>query len=354
MKTQLFFVVLCLWLFVTTGFAQPIGVTISLPSEMAKVSTKALNRAIWNGALATTIGFLNYPEFREAWDISDEQYQQIMAIREDRVWDYRLSPAYLEIEAEMDKQLSEPPLRGADERTRMDAFLEFQEQLCTIHNEFRGNAIDSLLTAEQKRAIREFELANMSEWQFKSFHSFEAFDLTDAQKQELEAIKQEFEPDFERQLEDFVNRDDLDNQMHRMVQAEYEKQTGIDLKDFQNLVDFHKTKYAALRAKMLTENREFKRMYEKSVAEKELFAVKFRTKMFDVLTDEQWDRLQTLMDNPPGYIKAWRKKLKEAEEAAKEAGTWQPGPGSWQPGDPIPEGYRQERNTRRRFPRAEE
>jgi hypothetical protein len=63
----------------------------------------------------------------------------------------------------------------------------------------------------------------------------------------------------------------------------------------------------------------------------------------------QWDRFQELIDDPPDYIKAWHKKLKEA---AKEAGTWQPGPNSWQPGDPIPEGYRQQRQERGRFPRV--
>jgi len=309
---------------------------------------RALNRSTWNGSLLTTLGFLINPEFREAWDISDEQYQQITAIREGA--EYMTSPEYLAIEAEMNRQLNDPPLRNADERTRMDKFLEFQETLSTIGWEFRGNVLDSLLTAEQKQKIREFELVNMSEWRFKSFHSFEAFDLTDEQKQELEAIKKEFEPEFERQLEDFVNREDLDNQMYRMVKAEYERQTGIDLKDFQNLRNFRMTQYDTLRAKMLAENPEFKRMHEEMTAERELFAVQFRTRMFDVLTDEQWNRFQELLDNPPDYIKAWRKKI---EEAAKEAGTWQPGPGSWRPGDGIPEQYRLERNTRSRFPRGE-
>ena len=329
----------------TTGFAQPIGVTISLPDEMAKVGTRALNRATWNGSLSTTLGLLEHPGFREAWDISGEQYQQITAIQRDR--EYRSSPEYLEIEAEMDKQLNEPPLRGADERTRMDKFLECQEKLSAIGWESRGNALDSFLTAEQKQKIREFELVNMSNWRFISFHSFEAFDLTDAQRQELEAIKKEFEPEFERQLQDFVNREDLDNQMHRMVKAEFERQGGGDYKEFN-------ARQGIIRAKMQAENPEFNRMHEKMVAERELFAVQFRTKMFDVLTDEQWDRFQELLDNPPDYINAWRKRLKEAEEAAKKAGAWQPGPGSWRPGDPIPEQYRQQRNERRRFPRTEE
>ena len=78
------------------------------------------------------------------------------------------------------------------------------------------------------------------------------------------------------------------------------------------------------------------------------YAAQFKTKMLDVLTDEQWLRLQNMIDNPSGLVKmmlektkAWRKK--------KEA--WAPGPNSWRPGDPIPEGYRQQRQERGRFPR---
>jgi Ni/Co efflux regulator RcnB len=70
--------------------------------------------------------------------------------------------------------------------------------------------------------------------------------------------------------------------------------------------------------------------------------------MFDVLTDEQWDRMLDLIDNPPDYVKKILRKWKEASEKAAE---WAPGPNSWQPGDPIPEKYRQERQTKGNFPR---
>jgi len=79
--------------------------------------------------------------------------------------------------------------------------------------------------------------------------------------------------------------------------------------------------------------------------------MQFRIKMFDVLTDEQWLRIQDLVDHPPEYIKVFLKKVKaNIEKNARDTG-WQPGPGSWQPGDAIPEAYRQERNTRGNFPR---
>jgi Ni/Co efflux regulator RcnB len=73
--------------------------------------------------------------------------------------------------------------------------------------------------------------------------------------------------------------------------------------------------------------------------------------MFDVLTDEQWRRLQNMIDNPTGLVKMLLVKTKGWQEK-KEA--WTPGPNSWRPGDPIPEQYRQQRNERQgRFPRSE-
>ena len=360
MKTKLVLIaVMCLWFLVSAIFAQQTFDQDYYRDQLQKNGDRALNRATWNGSLSTTLGRLNSPEFREAWNVSDEQYLQIRAIKYgengglSEVNAYRESLEYhehLEVQREIARSAR---YQNADGKTKADMILESEEKRFAHIRNLKENAINNLLTAEQKQKIREFELVNMSNWQFTSFHSFEAFDLTDAQKQELEALKKEFEPEFERQLEDFVNREDLDNQMYRMVKAEYERQTGIDLEVFQNLRDFRMTRYDALRAKMLAENTEFRRMHERMTAERELFAVQFKTKMFDVLTDEQWDRLQGLLDNPPDYIKAWRNRIKEAEEAAQRAGTWVPGPGSWQPGDAIPIQYRQERETRGRFPRGE-
>ena len=77
--------------------------------------------------------------------------------------------------------------------------------------------------------------------------------------------------------------------------------------------------------------------------------------MFDVLTDEQWRRLQDLIDNPPAHARVLVQKLREqrGETEENKNNIWVPGPGSWRPGDPIPEVYRIQRNTRGNFPRPQ-
>jgi hypothetical protein len=91
------------------------------------------------------------------------------------------------------------------------------------------------------------------------------------------------------------------------------------------------------------------------------FAAQFKIQMFDVLTDEQWFRLQELIDNPPEHALLFRRHLRgqsdesEEPEEATVADEWVPGPNSWRPGDALFEEYRIERNTRQRqFPRGEE
>jgi hypothetical protein len=91
-----------------------------------------------------------------------------------------------------------------------------------------------------------------------------------------------------------------------------------------------------------------------------VFSTQFRIRLYDVLTDAQWSRLQELINNPPEHVKVLLNKLKglsdEDEKSAEPTipNVWVPGPGSWRPGDALPEAYRIERNTRlRQFPRGE-
>jgi Spy/CpxP family protein refolding chaperone len=333
--------VMCLGLFAHTGYAQLLGVTINLGEEMSRVSTKVLIRAIWNGSHVSGTGWINEPEIREAWNITDEQYQQIEAIRRDEVGEHRASPEYLQIEGEQNEAMRDPLMRNADERIRMDKFLEFTEKLSWIKQEYDSQAVDSILTAEQKQKIREFELANMANMTFFPVSAFEALDLTDDQRQQIEAIKKEFEPEFEKSLEDYTSG------RHQEVGKKYhalQKKMGLENGKY----------HPAIHNKLMAEDPVYKRLHNEITAHKERFGAKFKVKMYNVLTDEQWARLQQLIDNPPEHAKAFLKKLKEQRGETEKKEAWMPGPNSWRPGDPIPEQYRQQRNERQgRFPRSE-
>jgi flagellar biosynthesis chaperone FliJ len=163
---------------------------------------------------------------------------------------------------------------------------------------------------------------------------FEALGLTDAQKQEMENIKKQLELEFEKPLEELANRSLM---VENKIQEEMEKKgfRGINF----GLIDAETLKKIQEDMRKNSEDTQF---YGKQ------FASQFKTKMFDVLTNEQWLHLQNLIDNPTGLVKIMQDKEKAWREKKE---VWSPGPNSWRPGMPIPEAYRIERNQRGNFPR---
>jgi Spy/CpxP family protein refolding chaperone len=206
------------------------------------------------------------------------------------------------------------------------------------------DSIDNILTAEQKRRVKELQLASISEMPIIAPDMFDALDLTDAQKQQMEGIKKELKPEFERNLENSANG--MITMMNK-TWDEFEKQGG-DMSDRKAMQE----KMAVIGKKLAAEDPEFKRISEEMSTQGKLFSTQFKMKMFDVLTDEQWARLQELTDNPPEYIKAFREKMKALQGAGDTAGAWQPNADSWKPGEAIPEEYRQKRKLKA-FPKPE-
>ena len=186
----------------------------------------------------------------------------------------------------------------------------------------------------------------MNELPIISPKMFEALNITDAQKQQMEIIKKELEPEFENLLEAFVNNAEIiwnkeNDEFVKQLKWGYNGE-GLELA-------------RTVRTKLMTEDPEYKRVKNAIQSTGQAFATQFREKLFDVLTDTQWIRLQELLDNPPEHAKAYIRQVKirlGRNEEGKNQG-WIPGPGAWQPGSSaIPEQYRQERNSR--FPRGEQ
>jgi Spy/CpxP family protein refolding chaperone len=305
--------------------------------EAQKAVMKSFFRPLWNSQSIspTVLEASGDPAVRAAWGISDEQIQQgedsmfnnvsqseeakaiglKMQKNEDGKVNMSLNPKWvtedMEFDAETIKKLQEIVERAGS--LIMDATID---------------ALDHTLTPEQWQKIRESQLANMDEMSFISLDMFEALNLTNAQRQEMENIKKELEPEFEAVLDEFING-------IIALQNETEKDPALH-----------------------------KKRQEEMMSKGKAFSTKFKIKMFDVLTDEQWNRLQNLIDNPPEHAKVFRAKLKEknGESAEKETEkpekkekeVWVPGPNSWKPGDAIPEKYRQERQTKGNFPRPKQ
>jgi prefoldin subunit 5 len=311
----------------------------AIEQYIQKAVMKGLFRSYFNGGRvnAMTLGAFFDDEVLAAWGISDEQMQQFSDHLEN------VSEDMDEITESLESLGEGLPERLSDDWEGGEAMIEKIAQLYSEIGEKAGSftinsitdALDEVLTSEQWQKINESQLANMDEIPFISPEVFDALDLTDAQRQEMATIKKELEPEFEAALDEFVNG---------MIALQEESEDSPDDPALEKK-----------QAEVVSKGKEF--------------STKFKIKMFDVLTDGQWERLQKLIDNPPEHAKIFRAKLKEINgETAepekteqtvekpkkKEKEVWVPGPNSWQPGDAIPEKYRQERQTKGNFPRPKE
>jgi len=341
-------------------------------------------RQYWDGQIVnrTTLEALGNPAVRAAWGISGEQWRQIRDQQDTAL----ASARHIHIDFTLDDEISirsmsmsemamftdemvlpdvwenvegfevtdplELEFRREIDVTVMERLEEMRERGNTIQSSLINNAIaDAInynLTSEQRQKIQESLLANLGAMPIISLNMFEALDLTDAQREQMEQIKKELEPEFEKTLDKWVNGElALDK---RIKEEAFKQRDGILIVD------------NTLRRKLVAEDPKLKEAFAEIQSQGRTFSTRFKIAMFDVLTDEQWFRLQDLIDNPPEHALVFRKMLKklagesekDESETSESSDVWVPGPISWRPGDAIPEAYRIERNTRRQFPRGEE
>ena len=360
MKTKLLLIaVSCLFLFSVTGQTQPapspeaamnqMNQMLQSPfgQEMMKTGVRAAMRSFWEGQGSNlmVIGLMSDPDIRAAWGVTDEQHQQFQNFQNPMNIAARLqsNPEFQQLQAEMQAIPNLPALltgQNVDEEAQTK-FLGLQEKITSLTMTMMSDHIDSHLTPELKQKMKESQLATMSEMPFVTPDAFEALNLTDAQKRQMEGIKKELEPEFEKNLKKIVDGQVI---LANKLFAEAGRQ-GTNFTDAEGMQAI---------VKKLANDPEYKKTQEELLSQGKAFSTLFRTKMFDVLTDEQWARLQELIDNPPVYAAVLLKKMREQRGENERGGAWQPGPGAWKPGESIPEQYRQERNTRSRFPRGQE
>jgi Spy/CpxP family protein refolding chaperone len=340
---QLFIAVSCLCLFAVIGLAQQTDSPESDPSSevrFEKAIMEELVRRYWEGRSVSPLilDIMHDSSVRAAWDISEEQYDQFNDRVENLVSELGIAK---EEEIALSKVVDGEIIETVEKVTVIafaeDVDEETMQDLARKTMSAVDDAFNEMLAPEQWQKINESQLANMSEMPFPSPGMFEALNLTDDQRQQMAEIKKELEPEFESVLKDYV--------------------VGLfGLHDYESLEDWEKDKEIR------------KQKQSEVLSQAQAFSTKFKIKMFDVLTDEQWTRLQKLIDNPPEHAKIFRKKLKELsgedenitkkdsekKDEGKKPEMYIPGPNSWKPGDAIPEQYRQERNERQgHFPRTE-
>jgi len=370
MKTKrLLLAVVCLVLFSVFDRAQ----AADLPPGFAEmrqypvfqrsveIGLQAAIRSFWDGSGTNLMALelLQVRDIRAALDISDEQFQQIQSVPMNLDSFLLERPEIQEWVVQMQELHAQGRIQGnpftsdLDAET-MDIFLNNRKMVAALSIEIISDAIDNTLTPEQQQKMQEAQLVAMGEMPIISPYIFEVLGLTDTQRQQMEEIKRELEPEFERHIEEFARGQMI---VLNKLFDEFEKQGSFNNTGNlgQEIIRTMQENTVAATRKLMAEDPEFRRITEELQSKGTAFSTQFQVKMFDVLTDEQWRRLQELIDNPPPHAQIFMERLRQqrGEAAESEGDVWQPGPGSWRPGMPIPEEYRQQRNLDRRFPRPQ-
>jgi len=326
--------------------------------------------AMWdgNGASNSMQPFVFNDDFRQGIGLTDEQHDQLsfMYSRNGTMghW-YRsralTNPELAALLEESDRfnasRRNDPYGENLTEEDKQ-AIIANTEKTSTIYRAETQKDVENLLSPEQMQAVREYELAMMGESPILNPSMFESLGLTGDQREQMAAIKKELEPLFGQIVEEFVEAEDELQQLRfdlfDVVGIRFDEDGRLVDENGQSLYDDPEAmkRKGELMEKKLSENIEMRTRMERLSERARGFMQGFKFKMFDVLTDEQMERMAWLIDNPPDYVKNVRNRMQKerAERETQEESKWQPGPHSWQPGDPIPAEYLKTREERR-FPR---
>ena len=325
--------------------------------QMQRNALRQMMNSFWEGegSMLMTMGLLQQDDFREGIGVSDEQWQNIMRAPSDV---YNSHPDLIQYRDEMTKLMEESGGLFGENATEetLNRHVELQMQMQTkmqeVIMERMTDAVNENLTPDQIQKIKEAQISVMSEIPIISASMFEALDLSDAQRRQLDEIKREMQPEFEKHADKMA-----DAHMKFMEKMQEAMERMYEITDPEERSRFIQN----LSENIRRTNPDIQRAMNEVMESGRVFSEALRIRMFDVLTDAQWRRMTNLVDNPPEYMKRMiaemRRQMGTDDPQAvsrQPGGGWVPGPDAWRPGDAIPEGYRIERETRRSgFPRSE-
>ena len=321
--------------------------TMTRSPEMQQRMRDGMMRSVtsmYEGSNLSVMGMLQIDHYREGLGVTEEQNQKIQGVMRNPA--SFNDPEFKPIMDEMNKLRDEAPggpfADNASEETKR-RFSEIQDKIQDLMFKKMANAVNENLTPDQMRKVHEFSLSTMTYSPVVSPNMFEALDLSDSQKQQLDEIKNEMRPEFEKSMEQWVR---VQFEWQKKFQKARDDELDEKLKGVTDPDEFERIMREPRTTNPIHTPEEQQEFLD-AAASGRAFTDKLKFRMFDVLTDEQMERMAQLIDNPPDYIRKMQGRGIHSDDSPP--GEWRPGPDSWKPGDPIPEEYREER--RARFPK---
>ena len=221
-----------------------------------------------------------------------------------------------------------------------NAYREADMAMNTLALSAMQGAIVDTLTPEQMLQVRKLEMQLMPAMGIPFPSMFDPLGLTEEQKKEMEKITDAMKAEFEPLI--------LETAAHKAewLAAIFGSLQG---KSFASYDEYQKAESDAFRQYVPSEASRKKHvdLQERGVT----LVTQLQNRLMNVLTDEQLDKMQKIMDEMPEFAKQMLAQSKAQQEEQKKSQTYAPGPDSWRPGMPMPVQFKEQRQGR--FPRVE-
>lgn len=256
-------------------------------------------------------------------------------------------------------QRQDPDIMQAEERVRNatpsndpqfdNATPEQQREYVTAVSEITeiitgamDEVVEQTLTPEQMSQVQQLRLQLLPEMGFPCVEMFDSLGLTDEQRRDMEAIKKEMEPEFNQLVDEAmeVRREQFQLMIKELIEMN-------KTKPFENDEQMSKAMRPAMGK--ARENKELQKKQRLNSEKGQKFATLFKSRLMNVLTDEQLDKIQKIIDDSPEFIKKLLAEMNARRKAMEKEGQFVPGPDSWRPGDGAPEEFKLKRQGR--FPK---
>ena len=233
------------------------------------------------------------------------------------------------------------PLFERATEEQKDAYREASAAMTGLWMESMQTELQETLTPKQMLQVRKLEMQLMPAMGIPFPSMFDPLDLTDGQKKAMSKIADELKVEFDRlTLEAASLKAERLAITHGTLQG----------KSFTSRDEFHKAISEAHRQFVPSEAMR-KKSNDLGEQGTKLMTL-LQTRFMNVLTDEQLDKMQKILDEAPAFAKNMIAVFKMRQAAARLSPTYIPGPDAWRPGDPMPGRIIEERQ-RGRFPRGE-
>jgi hypothetical protein len=354
------FIFACLFLFCLSGILWGQGVENLIKEFQSprwllyqEAQERPLYRRLWNGGGNWAVArIIVNAGGDQALNLTGEQHNRLTFLYKENELGRDLmikkreanDPEFLSLyeAAEMTKLPNDSDFKHATEEQRKK-FIVAHEAFFDLPCRYMDEEIEETFTPEQWKILQEAKIQLMPEMGLPMPSMFEVLGLSDEQRKQMEIVKQDMKEEFEALLDELMKlkTEQRREMVNLLTQSLGEDFSGLSEKDFNN-----KIRDAAEKA---GKNEKIRKKIEEKTGLAQKFAATLKIRLMNVLTDEQLDKMQEIIDNKPDFIVSMLDKMNKQRLEREKKKQWDISPDVWRPGDGVPKQFKKERQNRQ-FP----